>query len=112
MSSLVLFGSDATPADGRASTTPCDAFACGDAGKQLIRLEASPRLIQALSFRGAAKRRTRNPVIAVGGYWIPAPSLRTQVGFTRLGHRLPISGRPEIGGPGMTTERRVSRFRS
>src|SRR6478735_9568135 len=38
-----------------------------------------------LSFRGAAKRRARNPVVACGGYGFRAPSLRTQVGFSRLG---------------------------
>src|SRR3954470_19561054 len=33
------------------------------------------------------------------GLWIPGASVRTQVGYSRLGHKMPISRKPEIGAP-------------
>ena len=53
------------------------ALACGDVGKQLIRLEA----------------------FAAFDAHVVIPGRATQVGFSRLGRpRAPISGKPEISG--------------
>ena len=67
-----------------------------------LSVERSP-----LSFRGAPRRlsdardvRSRNHA----GYRFRLLATHPSR-VTRLGHRVPISGRPEIGGPGMTPER-------
>src|SRR3990172_1472346 len=50
-------------------------------------------------------RREPESINTYGDYGFRARGLRTQVGCRRLGqYHLPISGKPEIGGPGMTSQ--------
>src|SRR3954462_6867075 len=57
-----------------------------------------------LSFRGDSNRRSRNPKSPAAVLDFGLPRYAPKSAIADLGTKMPISGKPEIGGPGMTCQ--------